>query len=71
VPEDISLITSEHKLFSCFATPPQTTITQDHIALAESTANAIDSHLSEAQFPQRSVLPYSLIVRDSVAYLGT
>jgi len=71
VPEDISLIASEHKLFSCFATPPQTTITQDHIALAESTANAIDSHLSEARFPQRSVLPYSLIVRDSVAYLDT
>jgi LacI family transcriptional regulator len=69
VPEDISLIASEHKLFSGFATPPQTTIIQDHIALAEISANAIDSHLSESRFPQHSVLPYSLIIRDSVAHL--
>ena len=66
VPEDISLIASEHKLFSCFATPPQTTITQNHIALAEIAAQVIDSHLSESQLPQCSVLPYNLIIRDSV-----
>lgn len=66
VPEDISLIASEHKLFSRYATPPQTTITQDHIGLAEIAANVIDSHLNESRVPQRSVLPYSLIVRDSV-----
>jgi LacI family transcriptional regulator len=66
VPEDISLIASEHKLFSCFATPPQTTITQDHIALAETAAKVIDSHLGESRLPQTTVLPYHLIVRDSV-----
>jgi len=66
VPEDISLIASEHKLFSRYATPPQTTITQDHTAMAEITANIIDSHLGESRLPQRSILPYSMIVRDSV-----
>jgi LacI family transcriptional regulator len=69
VPEDISLIASEHKLFSHYATPPQTTITQDHIKLAEIAANVIDSHIGKSRLPQRSVLPYSLIVRDSVAAL--
>ncbi len=66
VPEGISLIASEHKLFSRFATPSQTTITQDHETLAEITANVIESHLSKNRLTQRSVLPYSLIIRDSV-----
>ncbi len=66
VPEDISLIASEHKLFSRYATPPQTTITQDHVGLAEIAANIIDSHLDKSRLQQRAVLPYSLIIRDSV-----
>lgn len=66
VPEDISLIASEHKLFSRYATPPQTTITQDHEALAETAADIIESHHSETPMPQRTVLPYDVIVRDSV-----
>lgn len=66
VPDDISLVTSEHKLFSCYATTPQTTITQDHVGLAEIAANVIDSFLSDSRLPQRCILPYSLIVRDSV-----
>lgn len=69
VPDDISLIASEHKLFSHYATPPQTTITQDHIGLAEIAANVIDSHLGESRISQCSILPYSLIVRDSVKNL--
>jgi LacI family transcriptional regulator len=69
VPEDISLIASEHKLYSCYATPPQTTITQDHDALAEVTADIIESHLGESKIRQRSILPYSLINRNSVRYL--
>jgi len=68
VPEDISMIASEHKLYSCYATPPQTTITQDHDALATITANIIESHLGESQIQPRSILPYSLIIRDSVKY---
>ena len=67
IPDDISLIASEHKLFSCYATPPQTTITQDHIALAEITADIIDSFPDKSTMKQRSVLTYKLITRDSVS----
>jgi len=66
VPDNISLIASEHKLFSRYGTPPQTTITQDHIGLAKIAADVIDSHLSRKRLSRRSVLPYSLIIRDSV-----
>jgi LacI family transcriptional regulator len=69
VPDDISLITSEHKLFSCFATPPHTTITQDHIALAEIVAKVIEAHGTDSPMSHRTVLPYHLISRDSVACL--
>ncbi len=68
VPDDVSLIASENKLFSRFATPPQTTITQDHTALAEIVAKVIESHLGDSRLPQSSILPYSLIPRDSVAW---
>ncbi len=66
VPGGISLMASEHKLFSAYATPPQTTITQNHIGLAEIAADIIESFPEEPRRPQCSVLPYSLIVRDSV-----
>ena len=66
VPEDVSLIASENKLFSRYATPPQTTITQDHIKLAEITSDIIESFPDASSQPQRSILEYSLIVRDSV-----
>ena len=66
VPDDISLISSEDKLFSHYATPPQTTITQDHIGLAEITADILDSHPDRPRHPQCSILPYKLIIRDSV-----
>ena len=68
VPENISMIASEHKLYSCYATPPQTTITQDHDALATITADIIESHLGKSQIKARTILPYSLIARDSVKY---
>lgn len=66
VPDDISLVASEHKLYSRYATPPQTTITQDHIGLAEIAADIIDIYLDQPDLPQRSILPYSMILRDSV-----
>lgn len=68
VPENISVMASEHKLFSRFGTPPQTTITQDYLALAKLTADVIESHLDKSRLPQRSILPYSLISRDSVRF---
>jgi LacI family transcriptional regulator len=67
VPEDISLIASEYKMFSCYATPPQTTITQDHRALAGITADIMDAHINGTRAPRSVLLPYSLIVRESVA----
>lgn len=66
VPDDISLIASENKLFSCYATPPQTTITQDHIQLAEQTADIIDAFPDSPPKRDCAILPYSLILRDSV-----
>jgi LacI family transcriptional regulator len=69
VPGEISLVTSEHKLFSHYATPPQTTITQDHQALARLTADIIEFHYGEVPLPSNQVLPYSLIPRDSVRHL--
>ena len=66
IPDDISVIASEHKLFSEYATPPHTTITQDHAALAKIAADIIESHATDSHIPQRTKLPYSLITRDSV-----
>jgi LacI family transcriptional regulator len=66
VPEDVSLMASEHKLYSPYATPPQTTITQDHEALANITGNILESHHGKNRLPSRTVLPYSVILRDSV-----
>jgi LacI family transcriptional regulator len=66
VPDEISLIASEHKLFSRYATPPQTAITQDHTALAEIAADIIESCSGHSRPPRRTVLQYSLIIRDSV-----
>lgn len=69
VPEDISLIASEHKLFSRYATPPQTTITQDHIGLADIVADIIETFPEKRPPTLGAALPYSLIVRDSVKHL--
>jgi len=66
VPDDVSLVASENKLYSRYATPPQTTITQDHIRLAEIAADIIEAFPDASRVPARTVLPYSLIVRDSV-----
>lgn len=66
VPDNISVIASEHKLFSCYATPPQTTITQNHEELAKLCADVIEARLNGGRFPRCSVLKYSLIIRDSV-----
>ena len=69
IPEDVSLIASENKMFSRYATPPQTTITQDHIKLAEITADIIEAFPDISQLPKCSILPYQLINRDSVKSL--
>lgn len=68
VPQDVSLITSEYKFYSAFATPPQTTITQDHQALARIATDMIEAHLSQTPPARQMLLPYRLVVRDSVRY---
>lgn len=66
IPDDISLVASERTMYSRYAIPPQTTITQDYAAQAAAVADALDSRLRGNPFPQRTVIPYRLIERDSV-----
>lgn len=68
VPDEISLITSEHKLFSRYATPPQTTITQDHKELAKIVADILETQMMGSSVKKQTVLPYNLIPRDSVVH---
>lgn len=68
VPEEISVIASEHKLFSRYATPSQTTITQDHKALADIVANILESQLNGTPSEKQYMLSYQLISRDSVKH---
>ena len=67
VPEDISLIASEQTFFSHYAVPPQTTISPDYAAMAAATADIIEARLDGQKAPVRTVLPYNLILRESVA----
>lgn len=67
VPEDISLIASEQTFFSHYAVPPQTTISPDYAAMAVATADIIEARLDGQKAPVRTVLPYNLILRESVA----
>ena len=66
IPEDISLIASERTVFSRYATPPQTTISQDYEKVASCVADALDACLVGKEFPRETVLPYKLILRESV-----
>lgn len=68
VPDEISVIASEHKQYSRYATPSQTTITQDHEALARTVADIIESSLKNAPADEQYILPYQLISRDSVRH---
>lgn len=67
VPEDISLIASEQTSFSHYTVPPLTTISPDYPAMAAATADVIEACLAGGAPPGRTVLPYSLIKRESVA----
>lgn len=66
VPDDISLIASEQTFFSQHAVPPQTTITQDYKAVAASTADVIETWLDGRTPNRKTVIPYKLIIRESV-----
>lgn len=66
VPEDISLIASEQTSFSRYTVPPLTTISPDYHAMAVATADVIEACLDGGEAAARTVLPYSLIKRESV-----
>jgi LacI family transcriptional regulator len=66
VPNDISLIASEQTQFSQYSVPPLTTITPDYPAMATATADIIEARNEGHDIPTKTVLPYSLIVRESV-----
>lgn len=65
IPEDIALLTSERTQISRYCIPPQTTISQDYIALAAAAVDALDAALEERSFPAETVIPYKLVLRDS------
>ena len=67
VPGDISLIASEQTSFSHYTVPPLTTISPDYPAMAAATASVINACLDGSSPPARTVLPYGLIKRESVA----
>ncbi len=69
IPSDIALVASERTIFSRYATPPQTTITQNYAELARVTAELLAARLEGRSCPQSTVVPYRLIERDSVLTL--
>ena len=66
IPEDISLVASERSMYSRYAIPPQTTISQDYAAQAAAVADLLDARQRGLSFPRHTVIPYHLIERDSV-----
>lgn len=67
VPDDIALIASEQTFFSHYAVPPQTTVSPDYPAMAAAAADMIEARLDGQNAPVRTVLPYRLLTRESVA----
>ena len=66
IPEEIRLVSSERHRISRYCIPAQTTITQDYQALAVETISLLEKMLCGGKPTSlETVLPYSLIVRDS------
>ena len=66
IPDDISLIASEVAFFSPFATPPQTSVCPDYTAMADAVVDIFIAVLEGKKVSARTVLPYTLKVRESV-----
>lgn len=66
IPQDVSLITSEQVFFSRYGIPPQTTISPDYQAMAESVAELIEARLAGEPCPREVIHSYLLLRRDSV-----
>ena len=65
IPADIRLISSERHRISRYCIPPQTTISPDYRQMAQITIRHLKSLIHGEKVPVETVLPYSLIVRDS------
>ena len=65
IPEDIKLVSSERVRISRYCIPPQTTISQEYVQLAERTVAVLEAALEGAAPPAETILPYHLIERDS------
>jgi len=67
IPEDISLITFEHALYSAFSTPPSTTINQQFNAICQGVVDTVKTIFdNKCKFPVQKIIPNKLITRDSV-----
>ena len=66
IPQDISLISTEISFFSPYSTPPQTTLNPDYPRLAGKAVEVFQAFLAGEHHPARTILPYSLIQRESV-----
>ena len=72
IPDDISLITFEHLLYSAFSTPPSTTIDQQFNTICQEIVHTIkDIFNNKCKFPVQRIIPSKLIVRDSVKMLSS
>ena len=65
VPQDIQLVSSERHRISRYCVPSQTTISPDYRQLAAMTVTRIKEMMRGESFEYETILPYSLIVRDS------
>jgi LacI family transcriptional regulator len=66
IPQDIALVSSERAVYSRYALPPQSVISQDYEAMGQCVADVLEGVLTGKKIPRESVIPYKLIERDSV-----
>ena len=65
IPADIRLISSERQRISRYCIPAQTTISPDYRQMAQVTIRHLKSLIRGEKVPAETILPYSLIPRDS------
>ena len=65
IPADIRLISSERQRISRYCIPAQTTISPDYRLMAQVTIGHLKNLIRGEKVPSETVLPYSLIPRDS------
>jgi LacI family transcriptional regulator len=66
IPDDISMISTELSFFSAYSMPSQTALSPDYLGIAAKAVEIFHAVLAGKPFPAKTILPYSLIKRDSV-----